>query len=42
MYEAGSGQMVNRDKSTIMFSRNTKGADKDIVMNILGLQQETT
>ena len=37
VYEAGSGQMVNRDKSTIMFIRNTKGADKDIVMNILGL-----
>lgn len=42
VYEASSIQMVNRDKSSIMFSKNTKVAAKQSVMITLGLQQETT
>ena len=36
-YELWSGQMVNRDKSSILFSRNTPRAKKEEIMQILEL-----
>jgi hypothetical protein len=39
-YEAMSGQVVNRDKSSILFSRNTPRRKKEEVMHTLGLQHE--
>lgn len=32
VYEVGSGQIVNRDKLSIMFNKNTKTTAKNAVM----------
>jgi hypothetical protein len=39
-YEAASGQVINRDKSSILFSKNTKRRLKKSIMRIMGLQSE--
>lgn len=39
-YAAGSGQIVNRDKSTVMFSKNTKPHQKREVMDVIRLTNE--
>jgi hypothetical protein len=41
LYEQCLGQTVNVEKSSIMFSRNTKGREKAAMMNQLGLSRET-
>jgi len=41
IYEACSGQMINKDKSAILFSRNTSNQCKQEVMGELHLTQET-
>ncbi|XP_019161408.1 PREDICTED: uncharacterized protein LOC109158044 [Ipomoea nil] len=38
-YESLSGQMVNYQKSSICYSKNTSGADRDIVAQTLGVVQ---
>lgn len=40
-YAACSGQVINTDKSAIMFSKNTPDKDKQEVMGILQLRRET-
>jgi hypothetical protein len=40
MYEASSGQVINREKSSIMFSPNTPRWAKEIIMQTLGLGLE--
>ena len=35
-YEAASGQSINRQKTSLFFSRNTKPEVKDVVKNMLG------
>ncbi|XP_030939831.1 uncharacterized protein LOC115964710 [Quercus lobata] len=37
MYEAASGQMVNKGKATLFFSRNTNDATKEVIKVSLGL-----
>jgi hypothetical protein len=39
-YEACSGQMVNKDKSSIMFSKNTKKKCRDEMKGILKISRE--
>jgi hypothetical protein len=39
-YEAASGQVINRDKSSILFSKNTPKRLKKSIMQIMGLQSE--
>jgi hypothetical protein len=39
-YEEASGQIINRDKSTILFSNNTSRRKKEAVMGVLGLRLE--
>jgi hypothetical protein len=39
-YEACSGQMVNKEKSTILFSKNTKNRCKDEMKGILNISAE--
>ncbi|GJN39535.1 hypothetical protein PR202_gb28660 [Eleusine coracana subsp. coracana] len=39
-YSRGSGQMVNKDKSTIFFSKNCVDEDQEIVQNCLDIPQE--
>jgi hypothetical protein len=41
VYEACSGQVINRDKSAIMFSTNTSRAIRGTVMQTLGLTAES-
>lgn len=41
VYEACSGQVINRDKSSIMFSTNTKRGVRNAVMQVLGLMSES-
>jgi hypothetical protein len=41
LYEVCSGQVVNVDKSSIMFSKNTRQADKAALMASLGVSTET-
>ena len=40
LYEDGSGQMINVDKSSIMFSKNTKRRARKETMRKLGLKSE--
>ena len=40
VYEQGSGQIINRDKSAVLFSKNTSQQRKQIFLNLLGLQNE--
>lgn len=40
LYESCSGQIVNKDKSSIMFSKNTSQADRKMVMEILDISTE--
>ena len=37
MYEAALGQMVNQDKTTLFFSRNTDEATQETIKMSLGL-----
>ncbi|KAK1645023.1 hypothetical protein QYE76_062828 [Lolium multiflorum] len=39
-YEAASGQVINRDKSSILFSKNTPRRLKNSIMQIMGLQSQ--
>jgi hypothetical protein len=41
LYEECSRQMINRDKSTIMFSPNTRENDRVQVMQALNIQKQT-
>jgi hypothetical protein len=41
LYEECSRQMINRDKSTIMFSSNTRENDRVQVMQALNIQKQT-
>ncbi|KAM0855878.1 hypothetical protein ACQ4PT_049496 [Festuca glaucescens] len=41
LYEVCSGQIVNVDKSSIMFSKNTRQADRAAMMASLGVSSET-
>ena len=38
-YEKASGQMINLDKSGIMFSSNTCNGDREVAMNILNIHR---
>lgn len=40
-YEEGSGQLINADKSAVMFSPNTKDTDRRGVMEALNIKSET-
>jgi hypothetical protein len=40
LYEDCSGQIINKDKSSIMFSKNTVDNDRTAVMNALGISTE--
>jgi hypothetical protein len=42
VYEEGSGQMINREKSSVMFSSNTRRSTKNLILQALGLGAETT
>jgi hypothetical protein len=42
IYEEGSGQMINRDKSSVMFSSNAKRYAKNLLLQCLELGSETT
>lgn len=39
-YEACSGRAINKEKTTILFSKNTKGEDKEDLMNQLNIATE--
>lgn len=41
IYEEESGQLINADKSAVMFSPNTKAADRNGVMEALNIRSET-
>ncbi|XP_066396356.1 uncharacterized protein [Miscanthus floridulus] len=41
IYEEGSGQLINADKSAVMFSPNTKDSDRRGVMQALHIRSET-
>ena len=41
MYEEGSGQKINRDKSAVLFSPNTSTECREEVMQALNIQRET-
>jgi len=40
LYEDCSGQTINKDKSSVMFSRNTKSSEKNQLMAALGITSE--
>ena len=40
IYEKGSGQNINRDKSSVLFSKNTSRQTKEFLLQLLGLQNE--
>ena len=40
VYERGSGQTINRDKSAIQFSKNTPVQKKQALLHSLGLRGE--
>lgn len=42
IYEECSGQVINKDKSAVMFSPNTSSLEKRAVMAALNMQRETT
>ena len=39
-YESSSGQVINRDKSSVMVSTNATPAVKNSVLNALGLETD--
>jgi len=41
LYEEFSGQVINKDKSAIMFSANTASEKKEEVLQVLGIPKET-
>lgn len=41
LYEICSGQIINKDKSSIMFSKNTKAHDRRNFMDVVELTQES-
>lgn len=41
LYEECSGQMINKDKSAVVFSPNMKECDRAAVMNTLNIQKQT-
>jgi hypothetical protein len=40
LYEDCSGQIINKEKSSIMFNRNTKSAEKQELMSSLDIDSE--
>jgi hypothetical protein len=40
LYEDCSGQTVNFDKSSVMFSENTRDGDKENVLHVLNIRAE--
>jgi hypothetical protein len=40
LYEDCSGQIINKDKSSIMFSKNARSAEKHQLMTALGINVE--
>lgn len=40
LYEVCSGQTINKDKSSIMFSKNTSSHDREKFMDILDIRIE--
>ncbi|XP_073360407.1 uncharacterized protein [Aegilops tauschii subsp. strangulata] len=40
LYENCSGQMINFDKSSVMFSKNTRSEDRQVVLNILNIRAD--
>ena len=40
LYEDCSGQTISKDKSSVMFSRNTKSSEKNQLMAALGITSE--
>lgn len=42
LYEQASGQKLNRDKTSIFFSRNTKQETKDFILSIVGVSSSTS
>jgi len=40
LYEDCSGQTINKEKSSVMFSKNAKSVDKQLVMTALGISAE--
>ena len=41
LYEQCSGQMINKVKSTVLFNKNTKLQQKQVVSNVLQVTKET-
>jgi hypothetical protein len=41
LYEGQSGQMINKEKSTAMFSKGTKNGVKQAVLSVLGIPRES-
>jgi hypothetical protein len=41
LYEANSGQMINKDKSSAFFSKGTRARTKSAVLNVLGIPRES-
>ena len=41
LYELCSGQIINKDKSTVLFSKNTSNQHKEEVMHELQITKET-
>lgn len=41
VYEAVSGQMINKDKSSVLFSPNTTTRRKEYIKTTLSITQET-
>lgn len=41
LYEICSGQMINKAKSTILFSRNTRAQQRKLVCDLLQVTRET-
>ena len=37
-YEEALGQAINRLKTTLFFSQNTSGRDKEVIQNLMGAQ----
>ena len=42
LYEVCSGQIINKEKSSIMFSRNTRESDRQSMMQALDISSEAT
>lgn len=41
LYEEASGQLLNREKTSLFFSKNTKPSTKAYLMEIAGLQDSS-